>query len=926
MKSLTVTLRQPTQLSTSLRSDGVIDTIGHVPGWVVRGALAAAWIRTYGSPEQEPARGMFLRLFEGGVRFGPLYAADAPPPLSVHRHKYSSDPSCTTAYLDAAASADLQIPYTCGDCGQEWVPLRPGLSHEARHLRTSVAIDSTSQTAIPKKLFSRRRLRPRVPIRDAEGRTTGQITATFCGEVNGDDDLVVRLAKLRQVRLGGRKTSHGAVTIRFGVADSPQLWVRDDGLLVFALSSPGVFVDAAGRPTNAPSDGELSNVLGCEARVVKAWTRWDTVGGWHGASGLPKPTETVVTAGSTFAVKLADPLRADLAALVARGVGLRRHEGFGHIGSYRVPAEPAEAIEQVLRMAADVGPPEGEEPFPEPIPEEQPPDADTETQRADADVEEHFPDPDPDPVSDEELLPFVAFRYANGIIPADLAAAIRAAKEDASLVTEVAMMAKSYGGAFTGARDAKKIEQIPSPHQDRRNCDEAGAGMTGQNYVRIRLGMLEAGGVARPAPMRANEADLVVDTDHRGMPHLPATSFAGALRQRVRDLHPGKENDWFGFVQGDQSQASGIWVLGSRLVDATGALLTEPATTSHVTTTAIDRHTGAAAVRTLRTTELLPAGTRFEIYLRWDGDVPLADLVGCLSGWAPLVGRSTSTGHGLCQVEEVHTGTLDLATESGLRTWLTTSGPDLVRVVADKQERVKEADTAVAAYTLTFRTKDGPLAFSLDSDGNLPASQKLPGASIKGVIRSRMEYILRSVGLLDKDACGGVGCGKCLVCKVFGHSAKSPAKGESVGQRASLRVHDALVAGVVRERSHAPLDRWTGGVAMASKDEPKVYVANSRGGLLHTFEGIEEGQFVVEFQGHLPPDVRDGFEALLTLVLADIDDGLVGFGRATTRGYGSATVTARSGPHGAQLPSREVAQEWVADALARLSHSEGALV
>ena len=81
--------------------------------------------------------------------------------------------------------------------------------------------------------------------------------------------------------------------------------------------------------------------------------------------------------------------------------------------------------------------------------------------------------------------------------------------------------------------------------------------MSRQHYLRIRLVMMEAGGVARPAPQRSQAADLVIDTDHRGMPQLPATSFAGALRQRVREIRPDAVDEWFGFVQGSESRASG---------------------------------------------------------------------------------------------------------------------------------------------------------------------------------------------------------------------------------------------------------------------------------------------------------------------------------------------------------------------------------
>lgn len=450
--------------------------------------------------------------------------------------------------------------------------------------------------------------------------------------------------------------------------------------------------------------------------------------------------------------------------------------------------------------------------------------------------------------------------------------------------------------------------------------------MTRQHYLRIRLCMLEAGGVSRPAPIREGATDLLIDTDHEGMPHLPATSFAGALRARVREKNDKCAAAWFGFVKGDSAAASGIWVLGSRLVDSEGGLVTTHPTTTDVTTTAINRHSGAAAVNTLRTVEILPAETRFEVYLRWDGvtDKDVAALGEYLSGWVPLIGRATSTGHGACTVEAVHTGSLDLAKPSDRLTWLTTSGPALVRAIAETPLTVASGTPDEVGYAVTLKTTGGPLRFSNDAAGNLPSSHVLPGASIKGVIRSRMEFILRSVGLVDESDCGGVGCGDCLVCKVFGHSARRAVRETSVGQRAHLRVADAPVTGgTVRKRTHAPLDRWTGGVAAASKDEPRVAIARSRRGLLHPVEGIEGGEFTITFKGHLPEKFKAGFEALLVLALKDIEDGLVGFGRATTRGCGTVKVTEIRCPGAGSLPDLATAHTWIRDALQRKADSQG---
>lgn len=412
MTSLTVSLRQPVQVATSLRSDGVIDTVDHIPGWVVRGALAAAWIRTNGLPDQPARRARFVELFEGGVRFGPLFHAEAPPPLSVHQHKYKRTAACTDQYLDAAARPDLKIPFTCPDCHQEWVPLRPK-SDLPTHVRTSVVIDPLTATAAKGLLFSRRRKPARISDPSAPG---GSTAVTLSGNVSGPAASVQELATLTGVRLGGRRTSHGAVTLSQAPATPPEPWIRNDGILVLRLVSPAVFVDDSGRPSSRPSDRELSDVLGVSATTLAGWSRWGAVGGWHAASGLPKPTETVVEAGSTYAVRLAcTPTDAAVRALMDRGIGLRRHEGFGHLGERFVVAQ-GEVDQETLSEAATA-------------------------------------------LTDEALLPFRSLASGGQMSP-ELAGAIRAALADPGLADAAAELARAQGGALTGARDAEKVRKL----------------------------------------------------------------------------------------------------------------------------------------------------------------------------------------------------------------------------------------------------------------------------------------------------------------------------------------------------------------------------------------------------------------------------------------------------------------------------------
>ena len=322
MSELVLTLRQPAQMGDRAREDFVLGTLEHVPGTVVRGAFAGAWLARNGvSAPGTPERAEFLRLFEGGVRFGPLLRPGTEfLPLSVVTHKYDEQDTCAEVEYDRALTGEA--PLRCPDCGSplEQVKVLRGERPPVRR-RTSVSIGG-SGVARRGVLFTRETLE------------AGQ---EFRGTLAADDPaLLAILAGLGPIRVGGRRTTHGRadVAIRDG-AGSPPLPAaqrRDDGMLVIRLRSPGIFTDPQGRPSRDPDPTELTQVLGTPARVVHRWTRWQQAGGWHVASGLPKPAELAVAAGSTYVISAERAVSdAILDGLSRRGLGLRRHEGFGDL-------------------------------------------------------------------------------------------------------------------------------------------------------------------------------------------------------------------------------------------------------------------------------------------------------------------------------------------------------------------------------------------------------------------------------------------------------------------------------------------------------------------------------------------------------------------------------------------------------------------
>ncbi|MGW7642320.1 RAMP superfamily CRISPR-associated protein, partial [Streptomyces decoyicus] len=88
----------------------------------------------------------------------------------------------------------------------------------------------------------------------------------------------------------------------------------------------------------------------------------------------------------------------------------------------------------------------------------------------------------------------------------------------------------------------------------------------------------------------------------------------------------------------------------------------------------------------------------------------------------------------------------------------------------------------------------------------------VPGSTWKGVLRSRVAFILRTTGagtVCDPEA-GAVtgGCGACEVRRAFGWSGGAGEAGDATGARGLLVFTDSPLADArVRVRHHVPLDR-----------------------------------------------------------------------------------------------------------------------
>ncbi|ROO59617.1 CRISPR/Cas system CSM-associated protein Csm3 (group 7 of RAMP superfamily) [Micromonospora sp. Llam0] len=400
------------------------------------------------------------------------------------------------------------------------------------------------------------------------------------------------------------------------------------------------------------------------------------------------------------------------------------------------------------------------------------------------------------------------------------------------------------------------------------------------------------------------DRDVLVGGD--GDPQAPGSALAGSLRAHlarqstVADLdetlmgpRPPKDRD-----EATALTASRLWLLGTRFVPAgppadidqaaqppaaTGSELVEI-----VGQTAIDPQRRAAATSKLRRSRTVAVGGTVHAYLRHDGELDEAHLA-VLAGWRPAIGRDRSTGGGRATLRTLRVGKLDLGTPDGLRTWLELDGPALVEAVVGTGRALTGPDEVEPYLSVRLQIVDGLLIGGGKQDKAAVSRTRrgqpiVPGSAWKGVFRSRIEYILRSLHGDEPpaevlcpvdDRCDGVER-LCWVCHLFG----------TPGRRGLLAFRDSVIeTPTTAGRTQVGIDRVTGG---------------ARDQLLFSSRPVVDGTLTLRIDS-LDPDGRHGpvdavgptpgwARTVLSHVLRDLDDGLIGIGSRVSRGLGGVRV------------------------------------
>lgn len=410
-----------------------------------------------------------------------------------------------------------------------------------------------------------------------------------------------------------------------------------------------------------------------------------------------------------------------------------------------------------------------------------------------------------------------------------------------------------------------------------------------------------------PVSIVSGDDDPLYDTrlvrDVNGLPTLPATSIAGALKARLAE---DKAGQWLGAAADDNPLRSLIEISDGLVHDSRGkphdgriahAAVMADTILKHLAAPAPVRrdrvrlnHRGVVDAEGKFERSAVPTGARFTFEMRSEDKEALAALVAMVKAGLVLGGASRS-GHGFLRLIGLGEAALDLSTPAGWKDYCaiaakgigadspipcppytapqaqgpgwtlsgTIEGPLLIGTAggtADKPKRVPYSEDQIV-WSGTGNAVGG----------NLKTVTVIPGSGIKGPLRHRTEFHLRKrLGADDVLA---------QTNAIFGLAAD-----DVRGCAGALRFHDIVLLSVtpIKDVSHVSLDRFSGG---------------ARDGALFADDMLWQPELTLRIDRlrELSEEATLAFEA----ALADMASGLCGIGAEWGEGagvFGAAKVTA----------------------------------
>lgn len=426
------------------------------------------------------------------------------------------------------------------------------------------------------------------------------------------------------------------------------------------------------------------------------------------------------------------------------------------------------------------------------------------------------------------------------------------------------------------------------------------------------------------------DTDLALAVNGRGKYYVPGTSLAGALRgwmtQIFVDLDQPLDpqnivNQYWGFQHNDSGHASFIIVDDAEIQLQNGTIEIREGV-------GINRHSGTAAKRCKYSRAIIPKGATFPLNITFDSQLEklpdsLIQLLQALEKGDIRIGAAKTRGLGRIKLKDLNIKAQDLGSSVGIFDTLLQGGkPKDWKTLSHDVTYQSPANLTV---DISWEPKD-PVMVKAEGDGIaidiLPLVSQvgndvtfvIPGSSIKGVLRTQAERIIRTVcqhstpdNFLEQVRLD-------LVNELFGSAARSETDKGHIG---ALSVDDCFseifmkiphwacvenakeMTGDLRtalQRAlgqepykklqpamHVAVDRWTGGAAdgmLYSVLEPIGVIWQPIG--LH----LDLARLTTYNSELVKPAI-----ALLLLVLRDLANRKIPIGYGTNRGMGTITVS-----------------------------------
>ncbi|MDW7973031.1 MAG: RAMP superfamily CRISPR-associated protein [Thermodesulfovibrio sp.] len=370
---------------------------------------------------------------------------------------------------------------------------------------------------------------------------------------------------------------------------------------------------------------------------------------------------------------------------------------------------------------------------------------------------------------------------------------------------------------------------------------------------------------------KSDTADLEVIKDSNGVPYIPATSFAGVLRHKIKNFNiPRKtlEKIWgLSVALSHQDLRQSSIIISDLLPKGTPSLSIRDGVK-------IDRKRGIAEDKAKFDYEVVDAGALFDLKI----EVPLngeddelkkrllSTYVEMLKNDLIRVGAKTNSGFGKIRLKDYKFYHFNFKEKDHVIAWfryLKTNELPNTQELTIEPIPFNEKKFELTAY---FTIKNSLIVRDYSIDPNSPdmvhikSNKKpvLPGTSIKGAIRARAERIVKTLGIENS-----------VIEDLFGDAGKDV----SEPKRGRISIDETYIDGYTEEvQTRIKIDRFTGGTIEGALFETKPL-----------FSTKEEREFQIKITIQ---DYKDHEVGLILLVLKDLFTGDLPIGGEKSIGRG----------------------------------------